>query len=111
MFYELNNASISEIQKRTSLASLGKKKLFFFGSLHDGSGSSYCLSPGLRWLRCAPPCRPQDSRASAAAFGGEKIRITFTSHVLDSHEPRKSLIYVKKNRKKVFSEFYKIYEN
>ena len=82
MFYEWNNASFNKNHKITSLASFGKFFILFFGSLHDGSGSPYCLSPGLPWLRCAPPCRPQDSIANAAAFGGLNKGITFTSRVL-----------------------------
>ena len=108
MFYE--EILLPLIKSTKNKPYFARQKIFyFFGSLHDGSGSSYCLSPGLCWLRCAPPCRPQDSRADAAAFGSLNRRITFTSRVLDSHEPRKSVIYVKKANV-VFSFFYKIYE-
>ena len=107
MFYE--EILLPLIKSTKNKPYFARQKIFyFFGSLHDGSGSSYCLSPGLCWLRCAPPCSPQDSRADAAAFGSLNRRITFTSRVLDSHEPRKSVIYVKEQQIWCFHKFTKL---
>ena len=110
MFYDEKLLPLIKSTKKQALVRLAKNLLFFWLT-PCVSGSPLCLSPGLCWLRCAPPCRLQDSRADAAAFGSLTRRITFTSRVLDSHEPRKSVIYVKKQQMCFFHKYMKFMKN